>query len=141
MKKVIERIKKSKKLKILSVLIVGVLFLLITRITYAYLAPVISGVQTVDIGGSADLVDDFKFVFGDPLNVNATPTTLPENGENYVTSTTATAKLRANSTNNTANYTYYLYLSITDNTFEYIEASKPEMILTITNQRVRLLHH
>lgn len=48
--------------------------------------------------GSSDTVDDFKFELGDPLKINATPTTLKENGSNYTTSTTAKALLKANST-------------------------------------------
>ena len=46
--------------------------------------------------GSTDTVDDFKFELGNPLKINATPTTLKENGSNYTTSTTAKALLKAN---------------------------------------------
>ena len=83
--------------------------------------------------GSSDTVDDFKFELGDPLKIDATPTTLKENGTNYVTSTTAKALLKANSTKKTATYNYYVYFQITSNTFTYSDGSTPEIILTVTN--------
>ena len=132
MKKFIKKIKSNKLLSILSVLIIGVFFILIARVTYAYLAPVFNSAET-DVMGSSDTVDDFKFELGDPLKIDATPTTLKENGTNYVTSTTAKALLKANSTKNTATYNYYVYFQILSNTFTYSDGSTPEIILTVTN--------
>ena len=132
MKKFIKKIKSNKLLSILSVLIIGVFFILIARVTYAYLAPVFNSAKT-DVMGSSDTVDDFKFELGDPLKIDATPTTLKENGTNYVTSTTAKALLKANSTKNTATYNYYVYFQIKSNTFTYSDGSTPEIILTVTS--------
>lgn len=126
-----ERIKENKILKVLGVLIISIVILLVTRITYAYLAPLISEGKNVDISGNADLVDDFKLEVGDALVLNATPTTLPENGSNYVSSTKVTAKLRANSTNNSASKNYYIYFKIDNNTFKHINAGSPEILLSI----------
>ena len=132
MKKFIKKIKSNKLLSILSVLIIGVFFILIARVTYAYLAPVFNSAET-DVMGSSDTVDDFKFELGDPLKIDATPTTLKENGTNYVTSTTAKALLKANSTKKTATFNYYVYFLIKSNTFTYSDGSTPEIILTVTN--------
>ena len=132
MKKFINKIKNNKILSILSVLIIGLFFILVTRITYAYLAPVINDAQT-NVVGSTDTVDDFKFELGNPLKINATPTTLKENGTNYTTSTTAKALLKANSTKKTATFNYYVYFQIKSNTFTYSDGSTPEIILTVTN--------
>ena len=132
MKKFINKIKNNKVLSILSVLIIGLFFILVTRITYAYLAPVINDAQT-NVVGSTDTVDDFKFELGNPLKINASPTTLKENGSNYTTSTTAKALLKANSTKNTATYNYYVYFKISSNTFTYSDGSTPEIILTVTD--------
>ena len=118
MKKFIKKIKSNKLLSILSVLIIGVFFILIARVTYAYLAPVFNSAKT-DVMGSSDTVDDFKFELGDPLKIDATPTTLKENGTNYVTSTTAKALLKANSTKKIATYNYYVYFQIVSNNFKY----------------------
>ena len=132
MKKFIKKIKSNKLLSILSVLIIGVFFILIARVTYAYLAPVFNSAKT-DVMGSSDTVDDFKFELGNPLKINATPTTLKENGSNYTTSTTAKALLKANSTKKTATFNYYVYFQIKSNTFTYSDGSTPEIILTVTN--------
>ena len=132
MKKFIKKIKSNKLLSILSVLIIGVFFILIARVTYAYLAPVFNSAKT-DVMGSSDTVDDFKFELGDPLKIDATPTTLKENGTNYVTSTTAKALLKANSTKKSATYNYYVYFQIASNTFTYSDGSTPEIILTVTS--------
>ena len=132
MKKFIKKIKSNKFLYILSVLIVGVLFILIARVTYAFLAPIINSAQT-NIVIKGDTVDEFKLKVGNPLKLDATPTTLKENGTNYTTSTKATASLKANSTKNTATYNYYLYFQIENNTFTYTSGTTPEIILTITN--------
>ncbi len=132
MKKFIKKIKSNKFLYILSVLIVGVFLALIFRITYAFLAPIINEAQS-NIAIKGDTVDEFKLKVGNPLKLDATPTTLKENGTNYVTSTTATASLKANSTKNTATYNYYLYFEIENNTFTYTDGSTPEIILTVSN--------
>ena len=132
MKKFIKKIKSNKFLYILSVLIVGIFFILIAKVTYAFLAPIINNAQT-NIVIKGDTVDEFKLKVGNPLKLDATPTTLKENGTNYTTSTTATASLKANSTKNTATYNYYLYFQIENNTFTYTSGTTPEIILTITN--------
>ena len=132
MKKAIDKIKNNKVLYFLSILIIGLLIILVARITYAYLAPRISsalGNVTVD----SDTVDDLDFIIGDPLNIDATSTTLPENGTNIVSSSVSSASLTANSTKNTAEYNYYLYFQILSNNFTYSNGSTPEIILTITD--------
>ena len=132
MNKFIKKIKNNQALYILSILIIGILLLLIARITYAYLAPRIQSALS-NITTISDTVDDFKLELGRPLSLNATATTLPESGSNLVVTSTEIAKLKANSTKKTANYNYYLYLQITNNTFKYSDGTTPEIILTITD--------
>ncbi len=132
MNKFIKRIKNNQALYILSILIIGILLLLIARITYAYLAPRIQSALG-NVTTISDTVDDFKLELGQPLSLNATSTTLPESGSNLVVTSTEIAKLKANSTKKTANYNYYLYLQITNNTFKYSDGITPEIILTITD--------
>ena len=131
MKSFIDRIKTDKVLFFLSVLIIGLFLVLIIRITYSYLAASINEAGNNVTMGS-DKTDELKFIKGDNLVLNATSTTLPEGGANYVDSTTYSASLKANSTNNTANYTYYVYFNIPTNTINYIEENTPEVILTIS---------
>ena len=132
MNKFIKKIKNNQVLYVLSILIIGILLLLIARITYAYLAPRIQSALS-NITTISDTVDDFKLELGQPLSLNATATTLPESGSNLVVTSTEIARLKANSTKKTANYNYYLYLQITNNTFKYSDGTTPEIILTITD--------
>ena len=132
MNKFIKKIKNNQVLYILSILIIGILLLLIARITYAYLAPRIQNALG-NVTTISDTVDDFKLELGQPLSLNATSTTLPESGSNLVVTSTEIAKLKANSTKKNATYNYYLYLQITNNTFKYSDGTTPEIILTITD--------
>ena len=110
MKKFIKRIKNNQVLYVLSILIIGILLLLIARITYAYLAPRIQSALG-NVTTISDSVDDFKLELGQPLSLNATSTTLPESGSNLVVTSTEIAMLKANSTKKTANYTYKLLIT------------------------------
>ena len=130
MKNIINRIKNDKVLFFLSILIIGVFLVLVIRITYSYLAAFINEArENVTLG--SDTVDEFKFIEGDKLDLNVTPTTLPEGGGNYSQSTTYKASLLANSTNNTAEESYYVYFNVTANTLGYIQEGNPEVILTV----------
>ena len=128
--KLINRIKNNKLLYFLGVLIIGLLIILIVRITYAYLGASINEAKG-NITLNSDDVDELKFNIGNPLSINATPTTLPENGENLVSSSTSSASLLANTTNDTAEYGYYVYFKISNNSFIYSDGSTPEIILTV----------
>ena len=130
--KFINRIKKNKMLMFLGVLIIGVFIALIARFTYAYLAASINEARE-NVTINSDETDKLDFEIGEPLSIDATPTTLPENGANLVDTTTAKAILTANSTNNTAEYTYWVYFTISNNTFIYSDGSTPEIILTVTD--------
>ena len=130
MKNIINRIKNDKVLFFLSILIIGVFLVLVIRITYSYLAAFINEArENVTLG--SDTVDEFKFIEGEAIDLNVTPTTLPEGGGNYAKSTTYGASLLANSTNNTAEESYYVYFNIIANTLGYIQEGSPEVILTV----------
>ena len=129
--KLIDKIKKNKLLYFLGVLIIGVFIVLIVRVTYAFLGANINEARE-NVVVDSDTTDNLQFSIGDPLVINATPTTLPENGANLVDESVATATLLANSTNDTAEYSYYVYFTISNNTFTYTDGSTPEIILTVT---------
>ena len=131
MKNIINRIKNDKVLFFLSILIIGVFLVLVIRITYSYLAAYIN-----EAGESAtlssDTVDEFKFIEGDKLDLNVTPTTLPEGGGNYSQSTTYGASLLANSTNNTAEESYYVYFNVTSSTDLIIGVYTFSLVFSLT---------
>ena len=130
--KLMDKIKKNKLLYFLGVLIIGVFIILIVRVTYAFLGANINEARE-NVVVDSDTTDNLQFSIGDPLVINATPTTLPENGANLVDESVATATLLANSTNDTAEYSYYVYFTISNNTFTYTDGSTPEIILTVTD--------
>ena len=129
--KLMDKIKKNKLLYFLGVLIIGVFIVLIVRVTYAFLGANINEARE-NVVVDSDTTDNLQFSIGDPLVINATPTTLPENDANLVDESVATATLLANSTNDTAEYSYYVYFTISNNTFTYTDGSTPEIILTVT---------
>ena len=130
MKNIINRIKNDKVLFFLSILIIGVFLVLVIRVTYSYLAAYINEArENVTIG--SDTTDKLEFFEGNPIDLNVTSTTLPEGGGNYAQSTTYRAELTANSTNNTAEDSYYVYFNITANTLNYTQEGNPEVILTV----------
>ena len=129
MKNIINRIKNDKVLFFLSILIIGVFLVLVIRVTYSYIAAFINEAREDVVIGS-DTTDVFEFIPGDAIDLNVTPTTLPEGGGNYTQSTTYGASLIANSTNNTAEESYYVYFNITENTLTYT-GDNPEVILTV----------
>ena len=131
MKNIINRIKNDKVLFFLSILIIGVFLVLVIRITYSYLAAFINEArENVTIG--SDTTDKLEFFEGNPIDLNVTSTTLPEGGGNYAQSTTYRAELTANSTNNSAEDSYYVYFNVTANTLNYTQEGNPEVILTVS---------
>ena len=129
MKNIINRIKNDKVLFFLSILIIGVFLVLVIRVTYSYIAAFINEAREDVVIGS-DTTDVFEFIPGDAIDLNVTPTTLPEGGGNYTQSTTYGASLIANSTNNTAEESYYVYFNVPENTLIYT-GDNPEVILTV----------
>ena len=130
--KLINKIKKNKFLSILSVLIVGCLVLLVVRFTYAFFAAQVNEAKN-DITLNSDLTDVLDFEIGDALSIDVTPTLLPENGENIASSSYAKASLLANTTDNYAEYSYWVYFIISDNSFIYSNGTSPEVILSVTD--------
>ena len=133
-----DKIKRNKLLYFLGVLIVGIFIVLVVRFTYAYLALNVNEARE-DVSLNSDETDKLDFAVGSPLSIDATPTTLPENGENLVDTTTATATLLANTTNSTAEYPYWIYFTVSNNTFVYSDGSTPEIILTVTDPEGNLV--
>ena len=125
---------ESKKTKIISIVAIVVLSLTVITATYAYFqAQTGEGSQT-DIKINANTVDTFTFETGSAMSLSLDQTSFASGKGNITGSTFASAKLTANNKTNTATEHYYLYLSISDNTFTYsINESTPEIIMTVTD--------
>jgi hypothetical protein len=120
------------KRKIMLV-ILGTLIVLL-GITYAYYIAQIGPGSKTNINLTSDTLDKLTFTQGTDLSLNATQFNFTNGGSNLTSSTTASATLVANSTNNTASDTYNAYIDISSNSYIYTQnESTPEIILTITN--------
>ena len=118
-------------------LIITIVFIavLVIGATYAYFVAQTGDGKSTDIEISANTVDTFSFAVGDPLKFTADQFTFTEGGTNATASTYAKAILTANNKTNTVTEHYYLYLSISNNTFGYSQdSSKPELLLQITDK-------
>lgn len=130
MRKFLDKIPKDKL--IVSSILIAILFVFVLIVTFSYFASRFIDDGDLDISVQSYSTDEFVLSAGNPLKLVATPSTLKENGENAVISTSATAALKANSKENKATYDYYLYFEILNNEFVMSDGSTPEIILTIT---------
>ena len=125
---------ENRKTKIISMVALVALALTVVTATYAYFqAQTGEGSQT-DIKINANTVDTFTFATGSQISFNINQENFASGTGNQSGSTFASALLTANNKTNTATEHYYLYLSISDNTFTYsINESTPEIIMTVTD--------
>ncbi len=119
--------KKKHMLTIVSILVLTI------GVTFAYLAARISDGTLGKLKVTADNVDDLKFSVDKDLVLTLNQYNLTNGGDNLTDETNAVVSLKANSTNNTVSYNYYVYLNISKNNFIYTtEEQKPEIILSVT---------
>ncbi len=128
----IKKIKNDKTLLILSIIIVVVAILLVSRIAYAFLTMRVNDVIS-KVHLNSDLVDELKFKIGNPLSLDITTNSLKEGEPAVMVSSTNQVTLKANESDNQASYTYYVYIDIPENTFEYTKnTDTPELLLKVT---------
>lgn len=126
---------KNKSVLILSIIVVAVLIIVVVSVTFAYFTAHTATSVDADVNANTDTVDDLRFSVGDDINLTATQFNFAEGLASLSGETTATASLIANSTTNTADYTYNLYLNITSNDYEYTTTeSTPEILLIVTDE-------
>lgn len=127
-----KRVLSSRLLCSIFIAIVITVFALVARISYAFFAP-----EFFDAKGKVAVdtatVDDLNFSVGDPIVINATSTTLTENGSNISKTTNAKVSLTARSDATAAvSYDYHVYLRLTNNTFVYSDGTTPEILISVT---------
>ena len=116
--------------KRLIITIVAML-ILVVGVTFAYFIPQIGGRVLRKLNVVADTPDDLQFS-GSGIELKLTQFNLVKNGENLEDSFVASASLKANSTTNTATYTYNVYFNVKSNNFIYTTTEKKaEIILTV----------
>ena len=116
--------------KRLIITIVSML-ILVVGVTFAYFIPQIAGGVLRKLNLVADTPDDLQFI-GGGIKLKLTQFNLAQGGENLNNSTYVSAVLKANSTTNTATYTYNVYFNVKSNNFIYTTTEKKaEIILTV----------
>ena len=125
----------NKKQKIILTIIgLCIVGLLVLGATYAWFIAVVEPGEKAPVDITTDTTDNLLFDVEDNINLAINKYNFgPGNGD-LTSHAKATATLRANSTDNTATYNYYLYFNIESNEFVYTTSDhKPEIILTITD--------
>ena len=126
--------RKNKKEIIITLIGVITLILVVSGATVAYFVAQSSGNKTENMNVITDTTDMLTFNIANDININANQENFAPNAGDITSSTTATATLKANNTNNTATATYNIYLIIEANDFEYTTSgATPELLLEVTD--------
>ncbi len=108
--------------KSLILLIVGIFVILIVVIgaTYAYFQSVNGNTTISNINTTTGTVDNLSFISGDDITLEVTPDEFKLGDNNQEGTTNVSATLIANNTTNeTEDYKYSIYLEILENNLEY----------------------
>lgn len=134
MKKYFEKIKNLKNTNKKLYYAIICLFVL-TGFTFAYVIDQISGGAISRVFITADTSDVFELkVDHEIIEIKPGQFNFGKGEEDLTGTATATARLKANSTNNNALYEYNIYFYIEKNEYIYTtEDKKPEMILQVTD--------
>ena len=117
-----------------TILIIIAVLILCIGSTLAYIIASLQDEARGNASVTSDTVDLLKFEVSKDITLNPTQFNVVEGGDNLSDSAVGSAILKANSTNNTATYNYYVYFQINSNNYIYTtEAETPEIILTITD--------
>lgn len=116
--------------------IVGIVTLIVAVLgaTYAYFVAQGGGSSNTDVNVTSNTTDNLSFSIDKEININVNQDNFYEGAGNLSQDLNAKAMLTANNATNSATQNYYLYLDITENTFEYTsENNTPEIILEVTD--------
>ena len=117
-----------------KVLLIAICLLLVIGVSLAFFVAQISDGISSNFNVSSDTTDDLRFEVDKEIDLNPTQFNVLEGGSGLSDTAVGSAILRANSTQNTATYNYYVYFQINSNNYVYTTSdSKPEIVLTVTN--------
>ena len=122
----------NNKNKLYISIIVGLLFLFVVGISFAYFQTQYGN------GGEADLkvktysVDELSFNIGEDITLNPNQFNFAQGKGNLEGTTNASAILKANNKTNLAKMNYYAYVVVTKNEFKYTTSDKKaELVLSV----------
>ena len=122
---------KLDKKKRMILIIIAVLILTI-GVSLAFIIAQIQDSARGNANVTSDTTDVLTFDVTKDISLNPTQFNVTEGGGGLSDSAVGTATLRANSTNEDATYTYYVYFQINSNNYVYTTTDqKSEIVLTI----------
>ena len=122
----------NKKNKLYFIIIVGLLFLFVVGISFAYFQTQYGNGGKVDLKAKTYSVDELSFNIGEDITLNPNQFNFAQGKGNLEGVTNAAAILKANNKTNLAKMNYYAYVVVTKNEFKYTTSDKKaELVLSV----------
>ncbi len=122
----------NNKNKLYIIIIVGLLFLFVVGISFAYFQTQYGNGGKVDLKAKTYSVDELSFDIGEDITINPNQFNFAQGKGNLEGVTNAAAILKANNKTNLAKMNYYAYVVVTKNEFKYTTSDKKaELVLSV----------
>ncbi len=122
----------NNKNKLYISIIVGLLFLFVVGISFAYFQTQYGNGGKVDLKVKTYSVDELSFNIGEDITLNPNQFNFAQGKGNLEGATNASAILKANNKTNLAKMNYYAYVVVTKNEFKYTTSDKKaELVLSV----------
>ena len=122
----------NNKNKLYISIIVGLLFLCVVGMTFAYFQTQYGSGGKVDLKAKSYSVDELSFDIGEDITINPNQFNFAQGKGNLEGETNASAILQANNKTNLAKMNYYAYVVVTKNEFKYTTSDKKaELVLSV----------
>ena len=122
----------NNKNKLYISIIVGLLFLFVVGISFAYFQTQYGNGGEVDLKAKTYSVDELSFNIGDDITLNPNQFNFAQGKGNLEGATNAAAILKANNKTHLAKMNYYAYVVVTKNEFKYTTSDKKaELVLSV----------
>ena len=122
----------NNKNKLYISIIVGLLFLCVVGMTFAYFQTQYGNGGKVDLKAKSYSVDELSFDIGEDITINPNQFNFAQGKGNLEGETSASAILQANNKTNLAKMNYYAYVVVTKNEFKYTTSDKKaELVLSV----------
>ena len=122
----------NNKNKLYIIIIVGLLFLFVVGISFAYFQTQYGNGGKVDLKAKTYSVDELSFNIGEDITINPNQFNFAQGKGNLEGATNASAILKANNKTHLAKMNYYAYVVVTKNEFKYTTSDKKaELVLSV----------
>ena len=124
--------RNNNKNKLYIIIIVGLLFLFVVGISFAYFQTQYGNGANAYISAKTYSVDELSFDIGEDITINPNQFNFAQGKGNLEGATNAAAILKANNKTHLAKMNYYAYVVVTKNEFKYTTSDKKaELVLSV----------